>query len=306
MSNIAAISIVIPTYNYAHLLTRAIDSVINQTLPAAELIIVDDGSNDNTQAIVQIAQSKTQVTQIHYHYQDNRGAGAARNHGAKLASQAWILFLDADDELLPDAIMNYWHIIAEKPPVEVVFARSQTLSKKNTLSESKLIQFHEDKAANVSDFLLHKKFSASTSGRLLLKTAIATSFPYPENIRHGEDIVLVALLLANTSYCGLNKVVVTVHSHATSLRNQHQQAIPDLTKVVDLIFNSPMFPDALQGLKQDYQLRRLHSQAQTYLKLKDGKKARQCLKEALMISASAWLNMKWIKRYLKSFWVSLF
>ena len=86
------ISVVIPTYNRAHLITRAVESVLNQTKPPAELIVVDDGSEDDTQG-----QLKPFVTQIRYIYQPNQGAPVARDNGVKVASSNWVAFLDSDD-----------------------------------------------------------------------------------------------------------------------------------------------------------------------------------------------------------------
>lgn len=303
MSYPAPITVIIPTYNYSHLLPRAISSVLAQSVPVAELIVVDDGSTDLTADLMQtwVDRSEATSTRIYYLHQTNRGAGAARNHGVRLASQAWVLFLDADDELLPDAIACYVKTLSQHPNAELFFARSRTLTHKHVIQESQLFTFHPDKQRNVSDFLLHKKFSASTSGRLLLKTDVAKTFPYPENIRHGEDIALVALLLANVDCYSLPDIVVTVHSHAESLRHQHLQALPDMITVVDTIFNSPQFPPALYHLRQDYLIRRLFSQANTYLKMRESKKTRLCLKEINRIKPYAWLHFKWLKKYIKSF-----
>ncbi len=86
------ISVVIPTYNRAHLVTRAVESVLNQTKPPAEIIVVDDGSQDDTRQ--QLAVFKKQVRYIH---QPNQGAPVARDTGVKAASANWVAFLDSDD-----------------------------------------------------------------------------------------------------------------------------------------------------------------------------------------------------------------
>ncbi|MCP4420175.1 MAG: glycosyltransferase family 2 protein [Chloroflexi bacterium] len=86
------ISVVIPTYNRAQLVGRAVESVLNQTKPPAEIIVVDDGSQDDTQ--VQLARFGTQIRYIH---QANQGAAVARDTGARIAESDWIAFLDSDD-----------------------------------------------------------------------------------------------------------------------------------------------------------------------------------------------------------------
>jgi len=86
------ISVVIPTYNRYELLKRAIASLYEQTTPPQEIIVVDDGSTDNTKAIVK------DFPEIIYIYQENRGVSVARNAGIQKAKNEWIAFLDSDDE----------------------------------------------------------------------------------------------------------------------------------------------------------------------------------------------------------------
>lgn len=90
------VSVVIPAYNSAETISRAIQSVLSQTYAPIQIIVVDDGSKDNTEAVV-----KDQSPDSIYYRQSNAGAGAARNKGVELASGEWIAFLDADDEWHP-------------------------------------------------------------------------------------------------------------------------------------------------------------------------------------------------------------
>ena len=85
-------SVIIPAYNAEATLARALDSVLAQTWPAYEIIVVDDGSSDATAAVVAMYGDK-----VRYLYQYNAGVSAARNAGAEAASGDWLAFLDADD-----------------------------------------------------------------------------------------------------------------------------------------------------------------------------------------------------------------
>jgi len=86
------IAVVIPTFNRANLVGRAIESVLNQTVAPAEIIVVDDGSTDETASVC-----RRYGTRVRYQWQKNAGASASRNLGIKLASRPWIAFLDSDD-----------------------------------------------------------------------------------------------------------------------------------------------------------------------------------------------------------------
>lgn len=87
-----SVSVVIPTYNYAHFLGQAIDSALAQTWPPSEVIVVDDGSSDNTPEL--LARYGDRIRVVH---QRNRGLASARNTGAELATGDLLAFLDADD-----------------------------------------------------------------------------------------------------------------------------------------------------------------------------------------------------------------
>jgi len=87
------ISVIIPTYNREGTIARAIDSVLAQEYPASEIIVIDDGSKDNTRRIVESYGGKV----LRYVYQENEGVSAARNRGVNEARYQWIAFLDSDD-----------------------------------------------------------------------------------------------------------------------------------------------------------------------------------------------------------------
>lgn len=97
------VSVIIPTFNRAEYLEMALQSVIAQTYLQHETIIVDDGSTDGTEACVR---KYRHLLRLRYFYQPNKGRAAARNTGMQLANGRWILFLDSDDVLLPEALTN--------------------------------------------------------------------------------------------------------------------------------------------------------------------------------------------------------
>lgn len=91
------VSVIIPTYNREKFVTKAVESALAQTYMDYEVIVVDDGSNDNTRVMLEKFGDK-----VKYFYQDNSGVSAARNTGIKLAKGEWLAFLDSDDEWKTD------------------------------------------------------------------------------------------------------------------------------------------------------------------------------------------------------------
>jgi len=102
-------SIVIPTYNRGLFIKKAIDSVLAQTYQNWELIVVDDGSTDNTKEIIASFDDK----RIKYIYQENAERSAARNRGIANATGDWICFLDSDDNYLPEHLQEISKFIIE-------------------------------------------------------------------------------------------------------------------------------------------------------------------------------------------------
>lgn len=102
---IPKVSVIIPTYNRAHSVGRAIQSVLDQTFQDFEIIVVDDASSDNTEDVVK---KFLQDSRIHYRrLQQNRGAPWARNSGAEVAKGKYFAFLDSDDKWFPDFLERH-------------------------------------------------------------------------------------------------------------------------------------------------------------------------------------------------------
>lgn len=108
------VSIIIPTYNRANLLREAIDSVLAQTYQDFELLVVDDGSTDNTCAVV-----AGYGDQVVYRFQENRGVSRARNLGIHASAGAWIAFLDSDDLWLPEKLEQQMAVMEQNPDLRL-------------------------------------------------------------------------------------------------------------------------------------------------------------------------------------------
>ncbi|VAW79154.1 hypothetical protein MNBD_GAMMA15-200 [hydrothermal vent metagenome] len=116
------VSVVIPTYNRARLLTAAIDSALAQDYPATEILVIDDGSTDHTADLVAGYGEK-----VRYFQQANRGAGAARNFGIQQARGEFIAFLDSDDMWRPDKLTLQVSIMNARPDVAMLFSEFDIL-----------------------------------------------------------------------------------------------------------------------------------------------------------------------------------
>jgi teichuronic acid biosynthesis glycosyltransferase TuaG len=129
------ISIIMPAYNSALYIEESIKSVLSQTYTDWELIIVDDGSNDNTEEIVQ--PYVTAYSQITYHKQVNQGQAIARNKGIALSAGSLIAFLDSDDLWLPDTLKRLYDKLQDQK-VDFVFCSFSRLVNGQLQEETQL------------------------------------------------------------------------------------------------------------------------------------------------------------------------
>lgn len=119
------VSVIIPTYNRARYICRAINSVLDQTFTDYEIIVVDDGSTDNTREVLAPYGGK-----IVYIPQTNQGVSAARNKGIEQAKGEYIAFLDSDDYWMPEKLIEQVKILDANPRVGIVYCRMPIINAK--------------------------------------------------------------------------------------------------------------------------------------------------------------------------------
>lgn len=124
LSNRPLVSVITPTFNRSSYLLFAVDSVLKQTYENWELIIVDDGSTDNTRDLLD---SYLVDPRIQYCFQTNRGQSVARNRGLSLAKGAFIGFLDSDDIWLPDKLEKQLALFERFPDADIVHGDEVTI-----------------------------------------------------------------------------------------------------------------------------------------------------------------------------------
>src|SRR5678815_5542350 len=114
-------SVIIPVYNRSHLLGETIDTVLSQSHPDFEIIIVDDGSIENIKEV--LSQKYSNEPKIKYFRKQNEERGAARNFGIKHAEGDFAVFFDSDDFMKPHYLETLYKIIMENPKVKLLAAK---------------------------------------------------------------------------------------------------------------------------------------------------------------------------------------
>lgn len=184
------ISIVVPVYNRAGTISATIGSAIAECMPGDEIILVDDGSRDSSYAVIQaLATDKPFVSAVH---QENRGVSAARNHGASLARNSIIMFLDSDDEILPSALDKVRETFREK----IDFCWSSVKYQSHD-GITRIKHFsNADRLKNPQDYAI---YLASSYCFCMSKDAFTRTGGFDENIKSVVDTEL-ALRIRNMEY----------------------------------------------------------------------------------------------------------
>ena len=192
------VSIIVPVYNCENYIEEAAQSVLDQTCPDWELILVNDGSTDSSGELVKKIASKD--SRILCFDRENQGVSAARNFGLTHATGQYVMFLDADDKLFPDAVKT---MVEKADGVDLVICGIQK-SGGTALSVTEKERCYNsitDSAEDV-DNLYRKAFYHSPCNKLYQRERITNLFD--QNFSHGED------LLFNLGYfenCGKIRVI---------------------------------------------------------------------------------------------------
>ena len=172
----ALVSVIIPCYNQSHYLPVAIESVLKQTYTTLEIIVVDDGSSDTTK---QVAGSYDKVI---YVYQNNQGLSASRNTGIQASKGVYLLFLDADDWLYPDAIkINVGYLQQKENAAYVSGAYDRVYESKNVITEHK-----REVPVQHYTHLLQENYIAMIA-TVLFQRWVFDEFWYDEKLKSCED-----------------------------------------------------------------------------------------------------------------------
>jgi glycosyltransferase involved in cell wall biosynthesis len=205
-----SVSVVIPTYNRARTIERAIDSVLAQTFQDFEVIVVDDGSQDETKGVLSRFGDRIRLI-----IQENRGVSAARNTGIQAAHGKWIAFLDSDDEWHPAKLEKQMGCL-QKHGATVCFARCATPDGNLITDIDELLpasaesQTHcfVDALDAISRVQLHPQIQSMMAGKELIERAGL----FDPSLHVAEDTRLIYNLAFLSAFTYINEPLVTIFS----------------------------------------------------------------------------------------------
>jgi len=200
------VSIIIPCYNHSHYLPVAIESVLKQTYSAIEIIVIDDGSTDNTK---EVAEGYPQVTYI---FQTNQGLPASRNAGINKSKGLYLVLLDADDWLYPDAIQtNLNYLQQQQDAAYVSGAYDMFYERENIMAEVK-----REIPANHYIYMLHNNF-IGVPAAVMYRRWVFNEFLFDTSLKACEDYDLYLKICRKYPVIHHTKKIAGYRKHSSNM-----------------------------------------------------------------------------------------
>jgi glycosyltransferase involved in cell wall biosynthesis len=281
-----AVSVVIASYNRAKFLPETIESIFQQSFQDYELLVVDDGSTDDTQRIL-----RRYETRLRYFYQENRGPSAARNLGVHYANGDWISIQDSDDLCTPHHLQVLWDYVKDHPECGMVFANGDYLGGREHNRET-IIPLDKSRqlakrGVELNDFF--EKSILRLQAALISRKAYDALGGHDESLRICMDLDLGFRLLMNFPIAYLDDVVFSYRKHEGNTGRNEELRLTENIRVIEKLLQQ--YPGARDQLGHDAVSRRL---AYRYYRLAKGRwrrnerhQAREALQRAISLRPGA-------------------
>lgn len=289
-------SIIIPAYNSAETLPETLESIVSQLTPSEEVIVIDDGSTDDTRGVVQPYLDENVI----YVWQPNSGGPASpRNHGIKIARGKYIILFDSDDLMLPGKIEASISALETNPESAMLFTNFQAIDNSGEIVNDNFLKHYETlwqiKHKKLSptlrqisgEDLLHGLSIANfvgTSSVVVQKSALEIVGEFDESVNNGDDFNMWARLSTNFSSLYLDSIYHQYRIHPNSISKSNPvKRLKNLVKL-HLKHTSEDFPEFFREACRKKVARYSYIISKLSLKSGNSKECRKYAKLALKYS----------------------
>jgi glycosyltransferase involved in cell wall biosynthesis len=231
-----SVSVVMPAKNAAAYIQDAIASVMIQGEDVCELIVVDDGSTDETRAVVH------QFTDARIRYVGGAGEGvsAARNAGARVATGDWLMFLDADDRLRLNAVRALVDAGADAPQAVAIYGDyARVDAKGRRIGIRHLFRRRRKPSGQILEQIVAGNFIVNGGVMIVRAAAFAAAHGFDETMRYCEDWFCWCRLAALGEFKFIPDLLLDYRVHDTSTMNARTRSLEDFLPAVNRVFNDP-------------------------------------------------------------------
>lgn len=254
MNTQTAITVIVPAYNYAKTLGRAVRSVLPQLSDQDELIVIDDGSTDETPAVIEKLEQES-ASRFRAVRKENGGLASVRNMGIQIAANDWLIFLDADDEMADSALIHIREHLGVDTETRMVIGGHCSIEESGRRRIHVPDALPSNPMSRVKAYLLDKTLSIS-NGACVMHRSIFAQATYPETFRNAEDIPVFAQTLGYFPCSVLPHPLALIYKHADSLRHQFHHAKAGGLALVDEVFSARRLTGDFLKLRSEFYVQR--------------------------------------------------
>lgn len=224
------VTVIIPTYNHSQFVGQAINSVLEQTMDDLELIVVDDGSTDDTKNVV----SAIDDPRIRYHHQENQGLASTRNTGLRLARGKYIGFLDADDYWLPGKLASQINLLEANTRLGLVYGGYYVVDENGTRIATRRPRIvHND---TLAELILDNYVTGSATTSVVRAEVFEQVGSFNQSLKACEDWDMWLRVAAVYSLGAVNDIVACIRVHGNNMTSNAALMDKYFQIVVDMFF----------------------------------------------------------------------
>lgn len=247
------ISVIVPTYNYAHFIGDCLDSIFAQTYKDFEVIVIDDGSTDDTARVLEKYKGE-----IRYIYQENKGLPAARNTGIQAAQGEYLAFLDSDDLWLPEKLDEQIRFLRNDTDMGIIFSDASAFNEKGMIRKSIL------KEENIcTGFCFQRLFMGNylvMPTVMIRKRCLVESGLFDESLTAVEDYDLWLRISLFYKIGFVDKVLAMYRVHPSNMSGDFCRLMDNEIKVIQKIVRLHPGPVKKMGRQVSFRFCSLYNQ----------------------------------------------
>lgn len=233
---------ILPCYNGENFIREAIESVLCQTYEDFEVIVIDDGSTDNTRTVA----SSFEDRRIRYFYKKNEGVSTSRNYGIKLAKGRYIAFIDYDDLWLPEKLELQLQEIEKQQDVYLVYSWFYIIDSKGKIIDKIKVQGFRN---FLQELLLVGNIIGSPSGMLIKKEVFENIGGFDSYLSTSADWDLWIRIAYRYKLSGVNKFLFKYRIHDTNMHCDIITQEHDTKRILNKFFSNASLEDRYNKIK---------------------------------------------------------
>ena len=245
------VSVILPTYNCAHFLSESVGSILLQTYNPYEVIVVDDGSTDNTKEVLNPFMHRIKYIKL----EQNKGLPAARNIGIQSAQGKYIAFIDADDLWLPEKLQTDIEYFGKHPDISMIYSKHMNIDDKGRVLDG--CTKKRLPSGNIFIQLFSEQNFIIPSSVVVQKEVFETTGLFDEQLFNCQDWDMWLRIAFYFKVAGINKQLVKYRHNPHSLSKNRNNVLKYQKQVIDKTYNT--FKDRACGINEKLYKKRLAS-----------------------------------------------